>query len=72
MLGDLDRRILEILSKQLLITKGELLSHLNRDGSDGTDVSIQRLSSMGYIEKVESLGVCYVITQKGMRLLKNL
>ena len=71
MLSDGDRRILELLSKQLLVTKGELLVQLNREKHNGSDVSIGRLKEMGYIDKVESLGTCLVITQKGMRALKE-
>lgn len=69
MLSDVDKRVLELLSKQLLITKGELLVQMNREKHNGSDISINRLREMGYIDKVESLGTCLVITQKGMRAL---
>jgi hypothetical protein len=71
MLSDVDRKILEMLSRQLLVTKGELILQLNREKHNGTDISIGRLRDMGYIDKVESLGTCLVITQKGMRALKD-
>lgn len=35
------------------------------------EFGIQRLSNMGYIQKVESLGTCFVITQEGARALKE-
>ncbi len=54
---------------KLLATKGELLSALGR--SDGIDIVMQRLRDMGYVDKVEPLGICYVITQAGMRALKR-
>jgi len=72
MLSEVEKKILELLSRQLLITKGELVVQLNRERYDGTSVSIQRLREMGYIDKIESLGTCLVITQKGMRALKEM
>ena len=71
MLNDVERRILELLSRQLLVTKGELIVQMNREKHNGSDVSLGRLSDMGYVDKVESLGTCLVITQKGMRVLKE-
>jgi hypothetical protein len=71
MLSDVDKRVLELLSKQLLVTKGELIVQLNREKHNGSDISISRLREMGYIDKVESLGTCIVITQKGMRALSD-
>jgi hypothetical protein len=71
MLSDVEKRILELLSKQLLVTKSELIVQLNREKHNGSDISIHRLRDMGYIDKVESLGTCLVITQKGMRALAD-
>lgn len=71
MLNDMERRILQLLSKQLLVTKGELIVQLNREKHNGSDVSIGKLRDMGYLDKVESMGTCLVITQKGMRALKE-
>lgn len=70
MLTESDKRVLEIFRKNLLTTKSELKRSL-QGREDGTDISIQRLRDMGYIDKVESLGTCFVITQKGMRILKE-
>lgn len=71
MLSDVEKRILELLSKHLLVTKSELIVQLNREKHNGSDISIHRLRDMGYIDKVESLGTCIVITQKGMRALAD-
>ena len=70
MLSETERKILDVMSKQLLITKAELTRHVGR--YDGVDVHIQRLSDMGLVEKIESLGVAFVITQKGIRALKEM
>lgn len=71
MLSEVEKRILELLSKQLLVTKSELIVQLNREKHNGSDISIHRLRDMGYIDKIESLGTCIVITQKGMRALAD-
>ncbi len=71
MLSDQEKRILEVISKQLLITKGEIMSFLNKEKVNGTDVLLQRLRDSGYIDKVESLGTCFVVTQKGIRAMKG-
>ncbi|HDD72651.1 MAG TPA: hypothetical protein ENG00_01005 [Candidatus Aenigmarchaeota archaeon] len=72
MLSDTDKKIMEIISKQLLITKAELARKLNKEEYDGTEVNVSRLIELGYISEVESLGTCLVITQKGIRALKDL
>ena len=69
MLNEQEKKMLELMKSRLLITKGELASAMG--GSDGVEVSVQKLRDMGYIEKVESVGVCYVITQQGLRALKE-
>lgn len=70
MLTDIEREILNIMSNQLLITKTELAIKLSKE-SNGINVCIDRLREMGLIDKVESLGICYVITQKGIRAIKE-
>ena len=72
MLEQSEKRILEILSKDLLVTKGELVNRLSREGLDSVELGLNRLRQMGYIEKVESLGTAFVITQSGMRAIKEL
>jgi hypothetical protein len=71
MLSDQEKRVLEVISKQLLITKGEIISLLNKEKVNGTDVMLQRLRDSGYIDKVESLGTCFVVTQKGIRAMQG-
>jgi arginine repressor len=71
MLSEVENRILEFASKRHLVTKGEIADLLQRNACNGTDSSVSRLSEMGYLEKIESLGTCFVITQKGMRIAKG-
>ena len=71
MMSDIERRILELASKNLLITKEEITRFLNRNEYDGTGVSVGRLQELGYLDKVESLGTSFVITQKGIRAAKG-
>ena len=67
MMSDNERTILDLASKNLLITKEEIARSLNRNDYNGTDTSISRLQELGYLDKVESLGTSFVITQKGIR-----
>ncbi|RKX98132.1 MAG: hypothetical protein DRP54_08500 [Spirochaetes bacterium] len=71
MLSEMEKRILRILSQNLLLTKSELARKLDKDEYDGTHASVSKLMELGYIEEVESLGTCLVITQKGMRALRG-
>ena len=71
MMSDVESKILELASKNLLITKEEIARKLNRDEFNGTDTSIGRLQEMGFLDKVESLGTSFVITQKGIRAAKG-
>lgn len=70
-LGDSERKILEMMSRQLLVTRSEIAAHLGKALLDGEQYSVNRLVDMGYVEKVESLGTCYVITQAGIRAMKQ-
>lgn len=70
MMSEVERSILELASKNLLVTKEEITRHLSRGDYDGTSVSVNRLQELGYIDKVESLGTAFVITQKGIRAAK--
>ena len=71
MMSDVERRILELASRNLLITKDEIARFLNKDEFDGTGVCVGRLQELGYLDKVESLGTAFVITQKGIRAFKG-
>ena len=72
-LSETDKKVLRVMSDRLLVTKGELATALKKELKDvsSSDVSIQRLKDMGYVDAVESMGNCYVVTQKGMRALKE-
>jgi hypothetical protein len=50
----------------------EITRMLNRSEYNGTSTSMSRLQEMGFIDKVESLGTSFVITQKGIRAAKGL
>jgi chromosome segregation and condensation protein ScpB len=67
-MNEIERAILELLSKNLLITKSELY---NRFGSDGIELALQKLRDGGLIKKVESLGTCFVITKDGIKKVKK-
>ncbi len=67
MMSDVERKILELASKNLLITKEEITRFLNMNDYNGTDTNMGRLRELGYLDKVESLGTSFVITQKGIR-----
>jgi len=71
MLTLVENQILSIMSRRQLITKSELAMQLRRDNHNGVDIAVQRLKDMGYLDTVESLGNCLVITQAGIRTLRN-
>lgn len=71
MLTMVENEILNIMNKQQLITKSELSIQLKKDNHNGVDNAVQRLKDMGYIDSVESLGNCLVITQSGIRTLRE-
>jgi len=67
-LSEVDKKVLDILAGQLLVNKTELARKI---GSNGVGTSLDKLMGMGFVDKVESLGVCYVITQQGIRSMKG-
>ena len=71
MLTELDMRVLKAMSKQLLLRKAEIAKIAKLPDTEGVDITIGRLTEMGYVDKVESLGLCYVITQSGIRIIKE-
>ena len=71
MLSDAEKMILKLMSEKLLTTRSELVMSLEKEKHNGAEMGIQRLRNMGYIEKVESLGTCLVLTQKGQRALRE-
>ncbi len=71
MISDSELKILELLSKQLLAKSHELESVLGED--DGMSTAVQHLQSMDCVKVVEPIGEkCFVITQKGTRLLREM
>ncbi len=69
MMGDIEKQIFDMVCRQLLVNKKELVSKFKATG--GLETGLARLMDMGYIDKVESLGTCYVATQKGIREFEN-
>lgn len=70
MINDGDIRILDILSRRLVAKPAEIMNALG--GADAAAPSLQKLLSMDCVKVVEPIGEkCYVITQKGTRLLKE-
>lgn len=72
MLNDSERRVLDIMSKKLLVTKEEIMASLNRNNPNDNGANLKKLTDLGYIEKVESIGTCFVITQKGMKTMRDM
>ncbi len=68
-MGDVEKQIFDMVCRQLLVNKKELVSKFKATG--GLETGLSRLIGMGYIDKVESLGTCYVATQKGIREYEN-
>ncbi len=60
---DSERRILDLLKKSHVLTKGEFA----RAGVSNAERAIQRLKEQGLITAIESMGNSLAITQKGMR-----
>ena len=72
MLGEREKRVLEIISKHLLMRKEELKRALESEGfDDGTSIA-NKLADLGYVKFVDAVGSpCYTITQTGMKVLKG-
>jgi len=71
MLNSNEKRILEIINNKLLITEKELNEILKKENIDGAPTTFRKFVDSGFIEKITSLGTCIVITQKGMRALRD-
>ena len=70
MLKESEMMILKVMRQKLLTTKNELSKVMESNGCKDINMDLHRLVDLGYVEKVHSLGTCYVISQKGMRALK--
>ena len=71
MLNINEKRILEILDKNHLMTRSELSSTMEKENLNGTETIINRLKDRGLVDNVQNLGNCIVITKSGMRALKS-
>lgn len=70
-LTEMEKRILGIVNKNLLVSVGELLKAMEREELDGAEPVLRKLQEEGFLNMVEPLGrTSYVITQKGMRALR--
>jgi hypothetical protein len=71
MLTEDEKMILGIFGKRLLIRKDELKRVLSESGINDGALSINKLSSLGYLKFIEAVGPpCYTITQEGLRAIK--
>lgn len=75
MLNQLEKRILKIVAESQLLTKPELVRVLNgnADGSTSTvETAARNLVNKKLLTSISPIGsTCYVITQKGIRLLQD-
>lgn len=71
MISETEVKILEFLNSHLLVRNEEIRSAFG-NGANGIETSLQRLASMDCIKTIEPIGEkCFVITQKGSRLLRE-
>lgn len=72
MMSQLERRILEIVAKNHLVTKNELKTTLKIDTS-AIETAAWNLTSKKLIAIVNPVGAtCYAITKQGMHLLQEM
>jgi len=72
MLTEDEKQILGIFGQRHLIRKDELGRVLGESGINDGIISINKLSSLGYLKFIEVVGPpCYTITQEGLRALKG-
>lgn len=71
MLSGTEKQILEFMQDRLLTTTGEISTHLSQSSNGASAASIKKLMDFGYVQAIQSMGNCYVITQRGLRALKN-
>jgi hypothetical protein len=68
-MGEVEKQIFELICRQHLVNRNELVSKFKARGS--LDTGLARLMDLGFVSKIESLGTCYVATQKGIRAFEN-
>ncbi len=71
MIDEKEMKLLEVLSKKLLAKPSEITAEMGE--GDGVTTALQKLQSMDCVKAVEPVGEkCFVITQKGTRLLREM
>ena len=69
MISSQEVMILEVLSRKLLAKSEEIMGEA---GGNGALDALQKLLAMDYVKVVEPIGEkCFVITQKGSKILKD-
>ncbi|MCD6590568.1 MAG: hypothetical protein J7K72_01195 [Candidatus Aenigmarchaeota archaeon] len=73
MLTEEEYQVLEVIGKNLLIRKDELMRILKEKGfGDGLAIA-RKLTNMGYVKFVEAVGYpCFTVTQSGQRALSSM
>lgn len=67
-----EKKTLEVVNRNLLVSVQELLHALEKEELDSAEFILKRLQDEGFLNMVEPLGkTSYVITQKGMRAMKG-
>ena len=71
-LTEMEKSVLEVVNRQLLVSVPELLKAMEKEELDGAAVVLRRLQEEGFLNIIEPLGkTSYVITQKGMRAMRR-
>ncbi len=65
-----EKKVLEIISKSHLMKKDEIVKKTNGEYDGFIDDSLMFLKDNGYIDSLP-IGGSFVITQKGIRALRN-
>ncbi len=75
MLSSIEKKILKKVAENQLITRPELKKYLqsNGGGADAVDIVTRNLVQRNLLAEINPIGsTCYVITQKGNRLLDEI
>ncbi|RLJ07475.1 MAG: hypothetical protein DRP12_02115 [Candidatus Aenigmatarchaeota archaeon] len=69
-MNELELKLLKLMAERTLLTTPELKNLLGEE--NGLDLALASLRQQGYIEKIESLGICWIVTKRGLQAIKNL
>jgi hypothetical protein len=74
MLSEAEKKILRNIVESQLISRPDLKKFLaSNGGSDSIDIVIQNLVKKSFVSAINPVGsTCYVITQKGNKMLEEL